>query len=654
MIINKERLPKIPTLLILSAFLLVHLGNLLLPHSFESWNLRAMDRLFSFRSNSIHFQPSYDDTIVHVDLNNTSIQRLKNFYLNRSHHAKLINNLAAMKVSIQLFDFIFAAPTAKDEDQNLLKAVSAAGNVYFGMAFELISNKDKSIASRQTSHENEYIISTQWRLKTKGDLKDMNVAGTSLITFMELASTAAGLGYVNLKADYDGSFRRLPLLIKVADGFYPSIAFRVICDYLDVSPGDIHIEPGKYITLKTAQWPGKSELEDIVIPIDRQGNMWVNFIGPWERMKHYHYVDVLQASEDPDDLEIWQEELSGKIVVISEVTTGSSDVGAVPTDTHFPLSGVHANAIHTILTGSFLKEISFAGLLLIEVVFMVLIAAMARYISSYLFIIFTMAVMGGYFFVWSFSFLYLGLILNIVRPAAMMTMALIMIVTYRYFNEQKEKSYLKQSFETYFPPSIVKKILSNPETLSTRGQKKELSILFSDIKNFTKHTEVMSPEQVQLLLNEYFELMTEIVFKYEGTLDKFIGDGMMVFFGDPEVQEDHAIRCIRAAIDMQRIVRQNHKEWIDQYNMPVQIRIGINTGPVVVGNMGSAKRMSYTALGAAVNLAQRLEANAPVGGILIAQRTYDLVNQTLPTKFVDNICVKGFADKMRVYEVSIE
>ena len=651
MIINKDRSPKIAFILILGSFLFVHLASLLLPQSFETWNLRALDHLFVLRSNSIHLQPRYNDTIVHVDLNNTSIQILKEFYLNRSHHAKLINNLADMNVAIQLFDFIFAARTADKMDQELLEAVDSAGNVYFGMAFELIENNNGKVNSQHMHHDNEYLKTARLQFKTKGDLNDMYMAGKPLGTFKELALTSAGLGFLNLTPNYDGTFRRLPLIIKADDSFYPSIAFRVICDYLKIPPENIIVEPGKWITLKSVQYPTKSVSKDILIPIDHRGNMWVNFIGSWERMKHYNYVDVLHARDDQDEWELWQSELSGKIVVVSEVTTGSSDIGPVPTDPYFPLSGLHANAIHTILSDSFLREVSSKGILLIEIALMALIAIMAKYLWSSGFIIGTCGVISCYAVTWALSFLYFGYILLIVQPLLILIVAGILIVGNRYFNEEKEKSVLKKMFEAYFPPAIVKNILANPQSLSTKGQKKELSILFSDIKDFTKQTATMKPEQVQLLLNEYFELMTEIVFRYEGTLDKFIGDGLMVFFGDPEKQEDHALRCVQAAIDMQKAVREKFQIWKDKYQIALKIRIGVNTGTVVVGNMGSARRLSYTALGAAVNLTQRLEANAPVGGILTSKKTYDMIKKKIPSQFMGNIEVKGFSTKIPVYEV---
>jgi class 3 adenylate cyclase len=187
--------------------------------------------------------------------------------------------------------------------------------------------------------------------------------------------------------------------------------------------------------------------------------------------------------------------------------------------------------------------------------------------------------------------------------------------------------------------------------LTSAAQKKELTILFSDIVGFTKHTSTMEAGQVRRLLNEYFERMIEIVFEHQGTLDKFIGDGLMVFFGDPEPQSDHAVRCVRAGIEMQKAARELGEVWAGRGEVPLQIRVGINTGQVVVGNMGSSRRLSYTVLAEPVNVAQRLESSAPVGGILISARTYELAKDAIKAERRDPIRVKGIDHPIQVYEI---
>jgi adenylate cyclase len=371
-------------------------------------------------------------------------------------------------------------------------------------------------------------------------------------------------------------------------------------------------------------------------------------------MKHYDFADVLLVSDSREDMDIMAEDFRGKIAVVSEVSTGSSDIAPVPTDNNFPLSGLHANVLHTILSENFLTEFTDFQMLFIELLLMVIVLVFAFKLSSRGLRYGTVFLLFGYLMSCALLFFYANVIVNIIRPSLMIVASVFSIIAYRYINEEKEKESLRRSFEAYFPPAVVKKIMANPEMIYAAGQKKELTIMFSDIKSFTTHSSTMTPEAIQKSLDEYFGAMVDIVFKYEGTVDKFIGDGLMVFYGDPEPQSDHALRCVKAAIEMQKKCRELKAKWEAEGRFSLKIRIGINTGPVVVGNMGSAKRLSYTVLGSDVNLAQRLEANAPVEGIMISQRTYELVKDHVPTKPLEPIKVKGLDQPIQVYEVLVD
>jgi adenylate cyclase len=226
-------------------------------------------------------------------------------------------------------------------------------------------------------------------------------------------------------------------------------------------------------------------------------------------------------------------------------------------------------------------------------------------------------------------------------------------VIYWYISEEQEKQKLRSKFEQYFPPTIVKQMVENPDALMTNPTKKEITIMFSDIKSFTTYSSTMTPEEISTTLNEYFEAMTDIVFKYGGTVDKFIGDGLMVFYGAPEPQADHALRCVKAAMEMQLKCRELKAKWEPAGRLPLRIRIGINTGEVVVGDLGSARRMEYTVLGSDVNLAQRLESNAPVEGIMISESTYRYVKDKVPIRPLAPITVKGLETPIVVYEVLV-
>ncbi len=635
-------------LLAVAALGITQLSSRLLPGLFGTWNSQIFDGFFLLRSALPAFKPPYDKTVAHVDLNDTSIRELKTFYPTRSHYGQVMRNLATMQTAAQAYDLIFAAETNPAEDNALINSAKEAGNIFMGTAFAL-SNAETGRAGRVAPPVEEYLARTMWKIRVNGNPENIYIGEKPLITFPQLASVSRGTGFLSIQEDRDGVIRRVPLLVRYKDGFYPSLPFRVACDYLGVTPDRVTIEPGRRVLLEGARRPG-GQPHDISIPIDEHGAMVVNFIGPWETMKHYNFSRIYFASADRDEMEMWTEDLTGKIVVISDVSTGASDIGPVPVDINFPLSGLHANVIHTILSERFLREVPGIYATAIALGLVAILLAMSLHFAPVFFFAGSAALIVCYCASALLLFLTQGLMLEIVRPAIAAALASLLMVGFRYFQDEKEKEALRRSFESYFPPSVVKRIIANPEMINS-GQRKELTILFSDIKDFTHYSSTLSPDRIRGCLNEYFETMVDIVFAHKGTVDKYIGDGLMVFFGDPEPIPDHAVKAVQAAIDMQKKAAELSAKWTANGEFPVQIRIGINTGEVVVGNMGSSRRLSYTVLGAAVNMAKRLESNAPVNGILVSERTWELVRDAVPTRSMGLIKVKGIEEPVSTYEI---
>lgn len=641
--------------LICLAFCLAQLSCLLFFRVVEPWDSRFTDLLFRIRNSLTTLRPAYDPTLVHVDINNTTKQQLQHFYLNRQHYAQAINNLASMGAAAQVFDLIFAARAQNDEDEALIQAARSAGNVYFGMAFTLSGQEGISPTLAGNGELIHYLADTSWRIRVEGDDSFVPVGTRPLGTFPALAEASKGVGFLTISPDNDGVFRKLPLLVRYRDTFYPSLPFRVACDFLGVTPDRITFAPGSHIRLRSAVRPGTGEPPgDIVIPIDRAGNMVINFLGSWGIMKHYNFSDVLKASQDRDELELWREELQGKIVLISDVATGSNDLGPAPTDVNYPLSGLHTSVLHTILTRAFLRPWTSLEMLPLELGLFIVVLLLGLRWPWLTFMVGSSGLALGYLLSVAAAFLYAHWILPIIRPLLFVVLSTGAVTVHRFINGEKEKAVLRRTLEAYFPPSVVRKIVAHPDLLLAAGHKKELTVLFSDIVNFTTHSAQLSPYQIQRYLNEYFEEMVEIVFSHKGTVDKYIGDGLMVFFGDPDPQPDHALQCVQAAMAMQMKARELSRRWEGEGGMPLQIRIGINTGEVVVGNMGSARRLSYTVLGSAVNLAQRLESNAPPGGILISDRTQSLVRDQIETQSLGEIPLKGIEHHVSVHLVVLE
>ncbi len=649
--IKNKRIAAATTALVVASFLFVYGLFWVIPDVVGTWNSSLVDRLFQYRSSSKMFHPPYDTAVVHVDITDRTIKELKGSYLNRGDYAAVARNLADMKIAAQVWDFIFPARMNPTEDSLFADAAGYAKTMYVGTAFWLADKPVSSVDTSAVPDNIQILKSTKWNVKVEGGAGDYYFGYNPSVSFADLSKGLKGMGYLNMDPDPDGSQRRIPLLIHYDGAFFPSIALRVACDYLNVPQENIVVKAGS-IVLTGAHKPG-AEVHDISIPVDRHGRMIVSYIGPWEFLQHYNFATVWNLTDNEDEKELMGDELSGKIVIVDEITTGSSDHGPVPTDESFPLGGVHSNAINTIIEEDFLTEASEPVMLGIEIILMGILLWLSLRFSSLTMsvgmVVLLLVYLGGA----GLLFLYGHFILNILRPSLMIVFSLSIVLAYRYFNEEKEKEVLRRSFEAYFPPSVVKQIMANPDMITSAGQKKELTILFSDVKGFTTHSAKLKPDQVRQILNEYFDAMIGIVFEHGGTVDKFMGDGLMVFFGDPEPQPDHALRCVRAAIAMQLKVREIRERWIAEGKFPLQIRIGINSGQVIVGNMGSARRLSYTALGSNVNLAQRLESNAPVDGILVSQATYEKVKDEVQSRSLGEIQVKGLEQPVPVFEILV-
>jgi adenylate cyclase len=651
---------RLPILLILGAFFAAHLCFWLLPNVFEIWNSQTIDQLFIFRSKTEKLRPVYDPTVVHLDFNNTSIERLKNLYLNRFHFAQLVGNLKAMQVAAQVYDFIFAARLNEKDDQKLIESVKDAGNAYFGLALELRLPDQPGYKKSGPSKGRSYVLQTKWNVVVKDDNGKLYAGKNPLATYADLANASRGLGSLSVKFDPDGVLRRIPLLVRYEDAFYPLLPLRVVCDYLQVPPEKIVLVPGQHIILKGAIRPGPpgSSPYDIKIPIDRHGNMIVNYIGPWGRMDHYNFADILRAAEDRDELEIWAEELKGKIVIISDVSTGSTDVGPVPTDANFPLSGVHANVIHNILTESFLRELSEWQMLVIEVLLLAVLFLLSIRFSSLTFSLGTAFLTVAYIGVAILGFLYAQVIFNLVRPLLMIGFAMVSIVVYRYILEEKAKmeslrqqDFIRDTFGRYLSSEVVEELLDSPEGLKMSGENREVTFLVSDLRGFTALTSRLSPHEVIEIMNRYFEYMVEIIARYRGTVNEFMGDGILAFFGAPLYAEDDPERAVACAIEMQNaLVAVNAEQ--KRLKLPeLAMGIGIDTGEVVVGNIGSEQRASYGAVGTPINAAYRIESFTVGGQILISPTTYERVKSDLTIVGTKEVKFKGLDQPVCLYDV---
>jgi serine phosphatase RsbU (regulator of sigma subunit)/CHASE2 domain-containing sensor protein len=402
-------------------FAAVHIFDLLFPGVIAVWNERLNDQLLRLKTSRTEFRPAYDDAIVHVDLNNTSLRALRDYHPGRSHHARVIRNLGRMKVAVQLYDFIFAGTTNDPSDRDIMEAARQAENVLVGMAFRLTADSDRRQPVAEDPEIRTYLDKSKWTIRAADADSNLYFAIDPLVTLVGIAEQTRGTGFLTLTPDPDGVIRRIPLLARYEGGYFPSFVLKAVCEFLKVSADRIALKPGMII-LQDAERPDAPGRKDIVIPVDDRGCMRINYVGPWGAMKHYNFSDIYLASDDPERLELWEDELSGKLVLVSDISTGSADMGQVPIDELFPLSGVHANSVHTILSGGFFQEVSKIKTTLIEILLLIAVTALSFHRSVLAFSLATVGLGGVFFAIAGFSLLSANLLIPVVRPLLILFM----------------------------------------------------------------------------------------------------------------------------------------------------------------------------------------------------------------------------------------
>jgi adenylate cyclase len=311
---------------------------------------------------------------------------------------------------------------------------------------------------------------------------------------------------------------------------------------------------------------------------------------------------------------------------------------------------IHANALNTILMNKFIVSASFWVDFCILAALVLIVAFMASRFQTVWSFLATIFIIFGLFLVSSIIFDQKAYIINFANPAVASFFTFLSVVVYRAMTEERDKRRIKNMFGTYVSPKVVEQILENPPELG--GVDKELTVFFSDIRGFTTLSESMTPQELVLILNKYLTAMTDIILEYEGTLDKYEGDAIMCFWGAPIPQADHALRACKSALKQIDALKRLNAEVLPK-DKQINIGIGLNSGIMTVGNMGSIQRMDYTLIGDNVNLGARLEGTNKQYGttIIISENTYGLVKDQVVVRELDNIRVKGKNKPVLIYEL---
>jgi adenylate cyclase len=384
--------------------------------------------------------------------------------------------------------------------------------------------------------------------------------------------------------------------------------------------------------------------------------MLIPFVKTWADSYDRIYMERIVLAHDDGDDSVYRDGLTGQIALAAEVTTTQKDVGPTAFEGLYPLSGIHAAVLSGLLSGgaAFIAATGVWFKVLSLIVLFILLVSAFSIKKDVFFHISFLSVLLCFSVAVLVRWRFFRLTPWYTSGTCCVVFSWISAFAIRLIGRYHEQALLENALSRYFHPDLALSIIREGRVDLTPSYK-ALSILFSDISGFTGWSSDKRPELVHRFLSEFHGAMADIVFAHHGSVDKFMGDGMLAFFGDPVDLPNHADLCVSAAMDMQRKAREISAAWKGRTGMDLGIRIGINTGTVIAGNLGSGSRIEYTVIGAAVNLAQRMESNAPVGGILITAAAKNALRQTYPFGEKRGIVVKGYGEQeIEVYTIEPE
>ncbi|WP_415035455.1 CHASE2 domain-containing protein [Azonexus sp.] len=463
----------------------------------------------------------------------------------------------------------------------------------------------------------------------------------------QLQRVAHAAGYFNPLVDFDGIFRRVPLLAEYQGEYYESLALavvRALLDFPPVFPG-FTADSDAYAGMEWLDLPG--EKITLRLPVDANVAALIPYRGPQGSFPYVSASDVLHGR-------LPKGALTDRIVLLGTSAPGLVDLRATPFGVTYPGVEAHANLIAGMLDQRLLHKPEYATgvdvltLCLLGACMIILVPRLSAWRAT----LFTLTLLASLLGINLTFWLYGQLVMPIAGSMLFVLLLYIADMSWGYFFESHNKRQLTRLFGQYVPPELVEQMSQDPENYSMVGRKAELSVLFSDIRGFTAISETLPPEELTALMNFYLGAMTQVIASTRGTLDKYIGDAVMAFWGAPMADEMHAHHAVQAALNMQTRLDQLNRE-LQQRGWPaLRIGIGINSGWMTVGDMGSPLRQSYTVMGDAVNLASRLEGVCKQYGvnIVLGEACCPLLKDAYLLREIDSVRVKGRQEALRIYE----
>ena len=651
---------------------------------------RTLDLRFALRGPR---QP--DPRIVIVGIDEKTVLNSGAYPLPRSSYAALVNKLAQDGAKVIAFDATFPIPEnypagaalrkletevkrsasssvlkkikeleqADDPDAQFAAAMKASSNVVLGHLF-LTHDAAASIDPKMAEEYLDVIWAKAFPqiLKVKSQGKDFDL-GQAWITsggsvaegaeanLVKLAEAAASYGFFNIRPDGDGTLRRATFIIRYGqDLYFPSLDLEALRQYENIPDQDV----AAFISENGVE---RIQLGKHVLRPWHDATALINYAGPYHTYPQTSMWDVTSGATAPGTFR-------DKIVLIGATALGIGDIRNTPfqkRDSGYMGIEVHANILdnllhsddpsRTFLVRGFREELIDIGFILFFGLALGAWFSRSRPLASTISLILALAAFSWFSY---FTFSHWGLWTGFVVPAGTLVVNYAAITSYRVIIEERNKRRIRKTFSQYLSPGVIALIENDPQRyIRPGGEGKELTVMFTDVRGFTSISEGLTPDELVRLLNEYFNAMTNVLFSKLGTLDKYIGDAIMAFWGSPYPQNDHAFMACACALEMLATLEKLNRKWEAEGRKRISIGIGLNTGAVNVGNMGSDKRLAWTVMGDNVNLASRLEGMTKQYrcSVIISENTYRQVSSQFACRELDKILVKGKSQPVTIYEL---
>jgi adenylate cyclase len=591
----------------------------------QSQKIELLDS-FSQRFNDINFylqKKHLNPDVVVVSIDEKSINRFGRWPWRRDIIAKGISKLQDTKVVG--FDMVFSEKT--DYDKELSSAVASLNSSVCGFFFRTHATQDLTNRQRDILQDSSLDL-LQSNLTDRQSFLKSDFAELSEASIMTSCTMEA---FFSTITSSDKLYRFYPSAFYLDNSLYPSLGIQILRVALN---SDIDIDKSNVLLLNKER-----------IHINNSGFTQLNFYAK-EEYKALSFLDLYEGKID-------EQVLKNKIVLFGVTEMGVGDV--VPT----PIGNIYGVFVHQTFLSNFLNhELIWESQLLNQLISIVMVLAVLMFVLSikklyvriFAYIFFYLLL----FFIAKVLFVTQNIYIDMFYPLLSILLSALVEESVLFYVEEKNTRFIKKAFSNYLSKELLHKLVEKEEFLQLGGERKELSILFSDIRNFTALSEDMNdPQKLIQLLNRYFTPMTEAVLRNRGMVDKYIGDAIMAFFNAPVDVENHAKAACDSALEMIANLASLNEELAEDQIAPIEIGIGINTGEVVVGNMGATERFNYTIIGDSVNLASRLEAKTKEYKveIIISSFTYELVKDFFEFKNLGFTDIKGKKERIEIYQL---